>query len=89
MLQNSLKKCPDDVRVYVVPMPPRIQSYVVLKDGYYTICINDTLCRTAQMKAYRHELDHIQHGDFASGLPADLLEIRAHCAEKCKEGYMK
>lgn len=78
MLQNSLKRCPDNIRTYVISMPSRIRSFVVRKDGWYTICINETLCERARLEAYKHEIDHIMRGDFDSDLPTGLIEIRAH-----------
>lgn len=74
-------ECPENVRVYVIPMPARIQAYTVRKDGFYTICINESLCNHARMRAYKHEMHHIRNGDFDSELSTGLLEIRAHGAE--------
>ena len=51
---------------------------MVRKDGWYTICINETLCERARLEAYKHEIDHIMRGDFDSDLPTGLIEIRAH-----------
>lgn len=59
-------------------MPGRIRSYVVRKDDFYTIVINEALSQEARMKAYRHELDHIEQGDFDSDESTGLIEIRAH-----------
>jgi len=76
---NLSKKCQtENIRTYIISMPPKIQSFVVRKDGFYTICINEALCPEARMKAYRHEVDHITRGDFESDTPTGLLEIRAH-----------
>ena len=82
MSRNSLKRCPDNIRTYVIPMPPRVRSYVVRKDGWYTICINETLCNKARLRAYKHEIDHILRGDFDSDTPTGLIEIRAHEMEE-------
>lgn len=77
-----VRELSEDIHVYVVPMPPRIQSYVVRKDSVFTICISDALNDEAKMRAYRHEMFHIRNGDFDSDLSAALLEIRAHRSEK-------
>lgn len=74
--------CFEDVNVYIVQLPPRIQSFVVRKDGVYTICISEALSEEARMKAYRHERFHIENGDFDSNLPTSMVEIRAHRSEK-------
>lgn len=82
MSKKSLTGCFEDVNVYIVQLPPRIQSFVVRKDGVYTICISEALSEEAKMRAYRHEMFHIQNGDFDSNLSTALLEIRAHRSEK-------
>lgn len=77
-----MRECFENIRVYVVPMPSRIRSYVVRKDGFYTICINEAMNDAARLRAYEHEMYHIGNGDFESELSTGLLEIRAHGAEK-------
>ena len=78
MSQSLLKKCPIDVNVYVVPLPPRIKSFICERDGYVTICINECLSENAREKAYEHEMYHLEHDDLHSDLPTGLIEIRAH-----------
>lgn len=63
-------------------MPARIKSFLCLHNDFYTICINETLSPEARMKAYEHELWHLDHDDLHSGLPTGLLEIRAHSADR-------
>lgn len=60
------------------PMPGRVRSYTVLKDGFFTIVINENLSEEARWKAYRHEMDHINNGDYEKNCSADLIEIYAH-----------
>ena len=76
MLQDSLRNF--QIRIYCLPIPGRIRSYVVRKDDFYTIVINEALNRDARMKAYRHELRHIERGDFDSEEDTGMIEIRAH-----------
>ena len=78
MSQSLLKKCPIDVSVYVVPLPPRIKSFICERNGYVTICINESLSPDARRRAYEHELYHLEHDDLHSDLPTGLIEIRAH-----------
>ena len=77
-MQSLSKRCPIDARVYVVPLPPRIRSFVCEKDNYITICINESLSDEARLRAYEHELYHLAHDDLHSDLPTGLIEIRAH-----------
>ena len=79
MLQNSLRSF--QIRIYCLPIPGRIQSYVVKKDDFYTIIIDESLSPEARMKAYRHELEHIESGDFDSEEDTGIIEIRAHKKE--------
>ena len=65
-------------RIY--PMPGRIRSYTVRKEDYYTIVVNSNLSEEARLEAYRHEVDHIERGDFDK-VNADLIEIHAHREE--------
>ena len=67
-----------DVRVVLAQMPARIRSYVVLVDGFYTIVLNDDLSPQAKHRACRHEMEHIQNGDFERSCSADLIEIKTH-----------
>ena len=70
------------IRIYCLPIPGRIRSYVVRKDGWYTVVVNEALSPDARMRAYRHELDHIERGDFDSEEDTGLIEIRAHERER-------
>ena len=79
MLQNSLKNYQINIRI--LPLPGKIQSFVVYKDDFYTIVVNECLNQTARMRAYRHELDHIENGDFESDLPTGMIEIRTRKKE--------
>lgn len=79
MLQNSLRSF--QIRIYCLPIPGRIRSYVVRKDDFYTIIIDESLSPSARMKAYRHELEHIENGDFDSDESTGIIEIRAHKKE--------
>lgn len=80
MLSNSLKSF--QIRIYCIPISGRIKSYVVKKDDFYTIVVNEALSQEARIRAYHHELDHIEHGDFDSDESTGMIEIRAHREEK-------
>jgi hypothetical protein len=59
-------------------MPGRIRSYTVRKDDFYTIVVNENLNEKARLEAYKHEMNHINNGDFDKRCSADLIEIVAH-----------
>ena len=62
-------KCPDDYAVVMIEMPGDILAVVRTDgDGYPTIYINDLLSVPAKRAALRHELRHLQNGDFDNHL---------------------
>ena len=77
-MRSLSKRNLTDVRVYVVPLPPRIKSFICERNGYVTICINECLSEDARIKAYEHEMYHLEHDDLHSDLSTGLIEIRAH-----------
>lgn len=80
MSEDSLRN--SQIRIFCLPIPGRIHSYVVRKDDWYTIIVNEALSPEARTKAYRHELEHIERGDFDSSESTGLIEIRAHREEE-------
>lgn len=77
-MRSLSKRNLTDARVYVVPLPPRIKSFICERNGYVTICINECLSEDARVKAYEHEMYHLEHDDLHSELSTGLIEIRAH-----------
>ncbi len=70
----------DDIRVIYLDLPPTVKGMVVktFDDGdYYTICLNVNISVEEQMKAYRHEVEHILGADF-DGADADEIEMERH-----------
>lgn len=64
-----------DVNTLFLDMPPRIPAYVVCNaDASYTIVINSRLTRERQLKAYHHEMKHIENGDFDKKCAVDMIE---------------
>ena len=66
------------ITTFIYPMPGRIRSYTVRKDDFYTIVVNENLNEKARLEAYKHEMNHINNGDFDKRCSADLIEIVAH-----------
>lgn len=68
-----------DVNIQLVDMPGSIKSFVKANvDLSYTIIINSRLSHEMQMKAYAHEIEHINSGDYDKKCSADLIEFYAH-----------
>lgn len=73
----------DDVITRFIDLPTTIGGYTLRnQDGDYNIVINSRMSREKQLETYRHELDHIQNGDFHSTKTADLIEIHAHASKE-------
>ena len=65
--------------VLMLDLPETISAYTVAnKNMSFTIVINSRLNNRQQQKAYRNELNHIQHGDYDKKCSADLIEFYAH-----------
>lgn len=69
------------MNVKYLDMPGTVRGFshkVTEPDGdYVTIVLNSRLCRSAQEKAYRHEMSHIECDDFLSEC-ADNIEGERH-----------
>lgn len=64
-----------------ISMPMSIRAFTVYKDDVYTIIINANLSDEMKLEERRHEMEHIQNGDFEQRCGADLIEIYAHGME--------
>ncbi len=64
-------------------MPTTVHSFVRCNpDTSYTIVINARLSNDGRLKAYNHEIHHIQNGDYDYDIIRDLnqIELEAHAA---------
>lgn len=72
-----------DHNVQYIDLPTTIHSFVKSNpDGSYTIAINARLSNDGRLKAYDHEIHHIQNGDYDYDITRDLnqIELEAHAA---------
>lgn len=81
MLHRLSRGLPDDTTVRIVKLPPRIHAMVVRHDCYNTILISEDLSADGMARALRHEISHLERGDFDSDLTVDEIESAVH-AEK-------
>ena len=67
-----------DVNTVEADLPTTIPAYVIANpDDTFTIVLNSRMTRERRMQSYRHELMHIQNGDYERS-SADLLELYGH-----------
>lgn len=68
-----------NVRTIYADLPNTVGGYTIASpDDYFTVVLNQNHCYDQNIKTYRHELAHIQNGDFDFNCSADMLEICAH-----------
>ena len=65
----------DEVYIRLVPLPSTVYG-VTVKDenGDFNVYINSNLSAPAQDRAIKHELKHIERGDFYDDTPIEVLE---------------
>lgn len=69
----------DNIRTIYCDLPTSIGGFTVATiDDYFIIVINQNLSYAKNLETYRHELEHIQQGDFDKQCSAGLLEIITH-----------
>ena len=67
----------DGYRVYIVPLPRRIQGCVRLDpEGFASIYINAYLSRSQQFATLNHELRHLRRNDMYSARSIRQVERR-------------
>ena len=69
----------NEIFTYYANMPTTIHSFVISNnDMSFTIMINARISSEQQLRAYKHELNHIKNGDYDKSCSADLIELYAH-----------
>ena len=72
----------EHVQVHIVDwLPLTVSGFTVMtsdNEDFYCILLNGKLGQNTLMKAYNHEIDHINHHDFDSMYTADQIESMRH-----------
>ena len=72
------------VRVRLEALPAHIRAFCVEKEDWFTIVINADLSPSERLKAFEHEIQHIEKDDFHSFETVDEIERRSHdCGNIC------
>jgi hypothetical protein len=69
------------VKVILTDLPHSVNAFTVYyfdDEAYYTMFINSRISQEAQFEAYKHEIAHIDNGDFSKMIHASELEKYAH-----------
>ena len=66
-----------------IDLPCSVRAFTVEDNGFYNIYVNSRHCYSQNVKSIKHELEHINKGDFDCSLPIDALENKRHfCIQK-------
>ena len=64
-----------DYFIRVVPLPPGIRGMIKPNpDGTFSIYVNSRNLFAQDLKAKKHEIDHILNDDFYNGRPIEEIE---------------
>lgn len=63
------------INTFLRPLPGSIKAFVTKHDDVYTIVINENLSEEARIRAYWHEIRHIENGDLENGYSLDQIEL--------------
>ena len=66
------------MHVIIKDLPCRISGFTKKTGDYYTIVLNARLNEERQREAYKHEMEHIEEGDFDRSCSADVIECVRH-----------
>lgn len=68
-----------DVVTVLLDLPTTIKSFVRENpDDSMTVVVNAKLSAEDRLQRYKHEVDHIKHGDMDSGESVQRIESVAH-----------
>ena len=70
------------MHVIITDLPCRISGFTKKTGDYYTIVLNARLNEERRRAAYRHEVEHIEEGDFDRSCDADEIEYVRHESEE-------
>ena len=67
----------DNIFVYTVKLPPKINEMVAPCADGYTVYLSDRLDREGKIAAFNHAVEHIRNNDFEKG-DVQSIEREAH-----------
>lgn len=65
-------------RTKLIDLPTGIKGMTVKNGDDYTIVLNARHSHSQNIESYKHEVEHIERGDFDLSTPVGLIEIYAH-----------
>ena len=77
----------EDVFVRCIKMPQKVKGFTLPGEDGYSVYINEALDRAGRIRAYRHELEHINNQDYEKS-DVQMIERDVHLTIN-KEGQRK
>jgi len=74
----------DDIYVYVVDLPDKINEMVTPCEGGYTVYINKKLSEYKALRAFHHAVGHVVYNDWEKSA-VQTIEREAHEREENKD----
>lgn len=68
----------DNTRVICIDLPVSCKAFTIANDGFYNIYLNSRHTYEQNKKSLKHELKHINNGDFDKNVNVDEIEARTH-----------
>lgn len=65
-----------DILVYEVPMPRKLNGFLIEDRGVYCVYVNSEISLEEQKKAIEHEIAHIKRDDFHTDEDIEDVERR-------------
>lgn len=70
------------IHVKLIDLPTTVRGFVTKSVDDYTIVLNARMSQETRLKAYRHELEHIERGDLDSDGDIDQIERELHHVDR-------
>lgn len=70
----------DNYLVVYQNLPYKVNAFTMYNacDNFYTIVINSRISHSSAKRAFLHEIEHINRGDFHSNKDVNEIELIAH-----------
>lgn len=61
-----------------IDLPVRCKAFTIADDGFYNVYLNSRHTYETNVKSLKHELKHINNGDFDKSVSVDEIEAITH-----------
>ena len=61
-----------------IDLPVKCRAFTIVSDGFYNVYLNSRHTYETNVKSLKHELKHINNGDFDKSVNVDEIEAKTH-----------